>query len=107
MNLIKLEDLNIVSLEEIRRKLNKKYDKMVFNDKINKTGEKLNVDKIESNPVNNIILKPEEFCEPSRDTHFMRPRYIPVGHTTSFSSVFIPRKTTNFEEINLNLISQI
>jgi len=35
MNLIKLEDLNLVHLKEIRRKLNRKYGKMAAEDEIN------------------------------------------------------------------------
>ena len=34
MNLIKLEDLNLVALEDIRRKLDKKYSKMILDDEI-------------------------------------------------------------------------
>ena len=37
MNLIKLEDLNVLPLEEIRRKLDKKYGKMT--NEINEIGE--------------------------------------------------------------------
>jgi len=37
----------------------------------------------------------------------MRPRYVPVGHTTNFSFGFIPRTITIFEEIDLTLISQV
>ena len=39
---------------------------MVLGDEINEIGEDLNIDEIESNLVNNIVPKPEEFCEPSR-----------------------------------------
>jgi len=41
MNLIKLEDLNVWQLEGVRRKLDKKYGKMVFDDEINEIGEEL------------------------------------------------------------------
>ena len=34
MNLIKLDDLNAIPLEEIRRKLDEKYDKMTIEDEI-------------------------------------------------------------------------
>ena len=69
MNLIKLEDLNILLLEEIRRKLNKN-EKMVVGEENNEIEEELNIDKIESNLVNNVIVKYEEFGESSRrNTH--------------------------------------
>ena len=80
---------------------------MVFDFKINEIGEELNVEEIETNIINNVVLKLEAFGEPSRrNTHFMRPRCILVGCTTNFSFGFIPRKTTTFEEIGLTLISQ-
>ena len=102
MNLIKLEDLNVIPLEEARRKLDKKYGKMVFDDKINQIGEKLNIDEIETNLVNIVVPKPEEFCEPSRrNNNFMRPRHVSAGHTTNFSFGLIPRKILIFEEIDL------
>ena len=49
MNLIKLEDLNVVPLEGIRRKLDKKNGKMVFNEEINEIGKELNIDELKSN----------------------------------------------------------
>ena len=61
INLLKLDDLNALPLEEIRRKLDKKYDKMAFDDEINEIGEELNVDEIKSNLVKNVVLKPKEF----------------------------------------------
>ena len=39
MNLINLEDLNVLSLEEIRRKLDEKYGKMIVEDEINEIGQ--------------------------------------------------------------------
>ena len=39
MNLIKLNDLNALLLEEIRRKLDKKHGKMSAEDEINKIGK--------------------------------------------------------------------
>ena len=39
---------------------------MVFDDETNEIGEELNVDQIESNLVNNVVLKPEEFGEPQK-----------------------------------------
>ena len=65
MNLIKLEDLNVVPLEEIRRKLDKKYGKMIVEDEINKIGEELDLGEIETNQVSNVVPKPEEFGESS------------------------------------------
>ena len=41
MNLIKLEDFNVLPLEEVRRRLDKKYGKMVVEDEINEIGEEL------------------------------------------------------------------
>jgi len=38
MNPIKLEDLNVVPLEEIRKKLDKKYGEMIFDDEVNEIG---------------------------------------------------------------------
>ena len=100
MNLIKLEVLNVLPLEEVRRKLDKKYDKMAIEDKINEIGEELDLGEIETNLVNNVVSKLKEFGEPSRrNTHFTRPRYVAVGRTTNFSFRFIPRKTTTFEEV--------
>ena len=67
MNIIKLEGFNIVPSKEIRRKLDKKkYGRMVLDDEINEIGEELNMDEIESNLVDNVIPKPEEFGELSR-----------------------------------------
>ena len=55
---------------------------MDVEDEINEIGDELNVDEIETNLVNNIVPKPEEFSKHSRrNTHFIRPRYVPVGHT--------------------------
>jgi len=107
MNLIKLEDLNDVPLEKVKRKLDEKYNKMVFDYEINEIRKELNIDEIEFNLVNNVVRKPKEFGEPSRiNTHFMRHMYILTGRTTNFSFGFFPRKTTTFEEIDLTPISQ-
>jgi len=79
---------------------------MVFGHEINEIGEELNISETETNLVNNIVPKLEEFDELSRrNIHFMRPRYIPVERTTNFFFDFILRKTTTFEEIDLTLIS--
>ena len=80
---------------------------MTVEDEINEIGEELDLGEIKTNPIKNVIPKPKQFDEPSRrNTHFIRPRYIPVGHTTNFSLAFIPRKTTTFEEISLTPIIQ-
>ena len=105
MNLIKLEDLNILPLEEIRRKLNKKCDKMIVDEENNEIGEELN--EMESNLVNNVVSKPEELSGSSRrNTYFMRLTYIPTGRTTNMSFRFIPRKTTSFEKLALSQLAK-
>ena len=43
MNLIKLEDLNVVHLEEIRRKLDRKYGKMAVQDETTEIGDELDL----------------------------------------------------------------
>ena len=101
MSPIKLKDFNGVPLEEVRRKLDKKYEKLVCDDEINETGKELSIDEMETNLVNNVVPKLEEFDELSRrNAHFMRPTNVPARRTTSFSFVFIPRKATTFEEIS-------
>ena len=80
INLIKLEDLNVLPLEEIRKKLDKKFEKKPEEEN-NEVGE-----EIETNLVNNVIS---------------------AGRTTNFSFGFTPRKTTSYEEIGLTPISQI
>jgi len=80
---------------------------MTVEDEINEIGEELDLCEIESNLVNNVVPKPEEFGEPSRrNTHLIRPRYVLAGRTTNFSFGFILRKTTAYKEINLTSISQ-
>ena len=77
INLVKLEDLNVLPLEEVRRKLDKKYGKMTIENEINEIEEELDLGEIETNLVNNVVPQPEEFREPSRrNTHFIR--YVPV-----------------------------
>ena len=52
---------------------------MVFDHKINEVGEELNTYEIESYLVNNVISQLEEFGGLSRrNTHFIKPRYIPA-----------------------------
>lgn len=105
MNLLKLDDLNALPSEEIKRKLDKKYGKITVENEINEIGEKIDLYEIETNLVKNVVPKPEEFGEPStRNTHFLRPRYVCAGRTSNFSFGFIPRKTTTFEEIGLTPI---
>ena len=103
MNLIKLEDLNVLPLEEIRKKLDKTLKKKIIEEENNEVGE-----KIETNLVNNVVPKPEEWGESSRrNSQFLRLRYVSAGRTTNFSFGFTPRKTTSYEEIGLTQISQI
>ena len=79
---------------------------MVAKNEINEIGEEIDLHETETNLVNNVVPKPEEFGEPSRgNTHFLRLRYVPTGRTSNFSFRFIPRKTTTFEEIGLTPIS--
>jgi len=68
MNLIKLDDLNLLPLEEIKQKLDKKYGKMAAENEINEIGEEIDLHETETNLVNNVVLKPEEFGEPSRSS---------------------------------------
>mgnify|MGYP001145828549 CR=1 FL=1 len=99
MNLIKLQDLNILPFKEIR---DKKYFKITVENGINEIEEELDLGEIDTNLVNNVIPKPEEFDEPSRrNTHFIRSTYVPVGRRTNFYFGFILRKTMTFEEIGL------
>jgi len=51
MNLIKLEDLNVLPLEEIRKRL----DKKLLDEENNEVGE-----EVDLNLVNNVVPKPEE-----------------------------------------------
>ena len=52
---------------------------MTVEDEINEIREEIDLYKIETNLVKNIVPKSEEFGEPSRrNTHFLRPRYIPA-----------------------------
>ena len=58
MNLIKLEDLSALPLEEIRRKLDKKYGRMTIENKINEIGEQIDLYETETNLVKSIAPKP-------------------------------------------------
>jgi len=107
MNRIKLEDLKVLPLKEVKRKLNKKYGKTTVENEINEIEEEIDLYETETNLVTNVIPKPEEFGELSRrNTHFLRPRYVPARHITNVSFRFIPRKTMTYEEIGLTPISQ-
>ena len=66
MNLIKLRDLNVLPLEKIRRKLDKKYGKMANENEINEIGEEIDLYETETNLVKNVVPKLEEFGEPSK-----------------------------------------
>jgi len=58
---------------------------MVVDYKNNEIGKEINIGEIESNLVNNVILKPKEFSESSRrNTHSMRCRYVPARRTITF-----------------------
>ena len=71
-------------------------------------GEELNDEEFESNLVNDVIPKLEEFGESSRvNKKFMKLRYVPLGRTSNFSFGCIPKKTTFFEKNSLIPISQI
>ena len=74
MNLIKLEDLHILPLEEIRRVLHKIYDKMIIEDETHGIDGELDLGETETNLINNVVPMPEEFREPfRRNTHFLKP----------------------------------
>ena len=80
---------------------------MAVGDEINEIRDELDLGEIDTNLINNVVPKPEGFGEPSRrNTHFIRPQYVPAKRTTKFSFGFIPRKTTTYEEIGLTLVSQ-
>ena len=62
-----------ILLEEITRKLEKKYEKLVAKIKINEIDEMLNINEFESKLVNDVTLKFEKVSESSkRNVHFMR-----------------------------------
>ena len=75
----------MLPLEEVKRKLDKQYGKMTIENEINEIWEELDLRRAETNLVNNTVPKSEEFDESfRRNTHFTRPRYVPVGRTTNF-----------------------
>jgi len=60
---------------------------MTKENEINEIGEEIDLYETETNLVKNVVLKPEEFGEPSRrNTHFLRLRYVPTGRTNNFPS---------------------
>ena len=88
--------------------MDKKFLKKLLEEENNEVGEELSIDEAESNLVDNVVSKPEEWGESSRrNIQFLRPRYISTGRTTNFSFGFITRKTTSYEEIRLTPISLI
>ena len=102
INLIKLKELNTAPLEAIRRILDKKNGKMIFDEQINEIGEGFNIDEIQFSLVNIVVPKLEEFGElPRRSTHFIRHRYLAVGCVTKFSFGFIPRKPHHLKRLAL------
>ena len=56
MNLIKLKDLNVLPLEEVRRNLDKKYGKMAIEDEMNEIGEEFNLGEIGTNLITMLFL---------------------------------------------------
>ena len=89
-------------MEEIRKKSDKKFEKKPLEEENNEVRE-----EIETNLVNNVIPKPEEWGESSRrNNQFLRRRYVSAGRTTNFPFGFTPRKTASYEEIGLTPISQ-
>jgi len=60
--------------------LDKKFEKKLLEEENNEVGEELNIDETESNLVNNVVPKPEEWGESSkRNTQFLRLSYVQVG----------------------------
>jgi len=75
MNLIKLEDLQAIPIEEVKKKVRQKIKQILIDSEINGIGEELNISEFESKLVDTIIANPEDFSESSRrNTRFMRPR---------------------------------
>jgi len=75
---------------------------------INEIGEKIDLYETETNLVKNVVPKPEECGEPSRrNTHFLRPGYVPAGRTNNFFFGFIPGKTTTYEELALPQLAEL
>ena len=68
MNLIKLEDLNVLPLKEIRKKLDKKYGKRTNENEINEIGEEIDLYETETNLVKNVVPKSKEFVNHPKET---------------------------------------
>ena len=84
MGLIKLEDLEFVPLEDVKRKLENKMGKMIMDN--NKIEEEINQENInENNFVNSVVQRPMFQGEPSQ----ARAKYVP-GRTTKFTCKFMP-----------------
>ena len=66
MNMIKLKDLSVLPLKEIRRKLDKKYGKMT--NEINEIGKNIDLYETETNLVKNVIPKPENLVNHLEET---------------------------------------
>ena len=93
--------------KKLEENLIKKYGKTIAKNEINEIGEEIDLYETETNLVNNVVPKPEEFGESSRrNSNFLGARYVPAGRTSNFSFGVIPRKTTTYEEIDLTPISQ-
>ena len=89
-------------------KLDKEHGKLVVESEINEISEELNIDEFESNLINHVIPTPNKLGESSgRNTHFMRPMYVPARQTTKFFFGFILKKTSSFKQISLSPISQV
>ena len=67
---------------------------MTVENEISEIGEELDLGETETNLVNNVVPKLEEFGKPiRRNTHFIRSRYVPVGYTTNFFFWVHPKKS--------------
>ena len=81
---------------------------MTTENEINEIGEEINLYETETNLINNVVPKPEELGEPSRrNTHFLRPMYVPVGHLTNFSFGFIPTKIRLLKILTLPQLTKL
>jgi len=68
MNLIKLEDLDVLPLEEIKRKLDKKYEKMTIENEINEIGEEIDLYETETNLIKNVVPNLENLVNYPEET---------------------------------------
>lgn len=105
MSLIKLEDMESIPLEKIRKMFDKKLGKMVLDEESNEVGEKIEDEPLEINLVNNMIPKPERFGVSSGTNHnYMKTKTI-SSRTNSFGFKFIQTPNVR-EEVTLQPISQ-